>query len=100
MMKMGEEGDLIKQVFVGAELKKLRETEHELGLDDHPRGAGGRVRCDGGDDDIRHPFETTTDTPPSGSVRFRRVIVNWRRDRWHVKIANYLNSRDNSDAPP
>ena len=34
--RWGQEGDLIKQVFVGPELTKLTETEHELGLDQGP----------------------------------------------------------------
>ena len=44
--RWGGEGKLITQVFIGSGLKKLRETEHELGLDQSPfaRHAHGRTR--------------------------------------------------------
>jgi len=43
--RWGQEGEVIKQIFIGQELQKLIETEHELGLD-HPflRHAQRRAR--------------------------------------------------------
>jgi len=34
--RWGQDGDVIKQIFIGPELKKLNDTEHELGLDQSP----------------------------------------------------------------
>lgn len=53
--RWGQEGDLIKQVFVGPELAKLAETEHELGLDQGPfmRHAQTRARKAGNDKSTR-----------------------------------------------
>ena len=53
--RWGQEGDLIKQVFVGPELTKLTETEHELGLDQGPfmRHAQKRARKAGNDKSTR-----------------------------------------------
>jgi excisionase family DNA binding protein len=53
--RWGQEGDLIRQVFIGAELRKLTETEHELGLDQSPfmRHAQRRARQSGNDQSTR-----------------------------------------------
>lgn len=44
--RWGQEGDVIKQVFIGQELQKLKESEHNLGLDQGPfvRHARRRTR--------------------------------------------------------
>ena len=34
--RWGQDGDVIKQIFIGQELQELNETEHELGLDQSP----------------------------------------------------------------
>ena len=53
--RWGREGDLIKQVFIGPELRKLTETEHELRLDQSPfmRHAQKRERQSGNDKSTR-----------------------------------------------
>jgi excisionase family DNA binding protein len=47
--RWGQDGDLIKQIFIGSELKRLNDTEHELGLDQGPffRHAQRRARKHG-----------------------------------------------------
>jgi hypothetical protein len=44
--RWGQEGDVIRQVFIGQELQKLKESEHNLGLDQGPfvRHARRRAR--------------------------------------------------------
>lgn len=53
--RWGQEDDVIKQIFIGRELKKLNETEHELGLDQSPfmRHAQRRKRQSGNDQSTR-----------------------------------------------
>lgn len=53
--RWGQEGDVIKQIFIGPELQKLNETEHELGLDQSPfiRHAQKRARQSGNDQSTR-----------------------------------------------
>jgi excisionase family DNA binding protein len=53
--RWGQEGGLIKQVFIGPELRKLTQTEHELGLDQSLflRHAQRRARKSGNDKSTR-----------------------------------------------
>jgi len=53
--RWGQEGDVIKRVFIGPELRKLTDTEHELGLDQSPfmRHAQRRKRQSGNDKSAR-----------------------------------------------
>jgi len=53
--RWGQDGDVIKQIFIGERLQKLNETEHELGLDQSPslRHAQRRARQSGNDQSTR-----------------------------------------------
>lgn len=53
--RWGQEGEVIKQIFIGPELQRLNETEHELGLDQSPfmRHAQRRARQSGNDQSTR-----------------------------------------------
>ena len=53
--RWGQEGEVIKQTFIGQELQELNKTEHELGLDQSPfmRHAQKRARRSGNDKSTR-----------------------------------------------
>jgi excisionase family DNA binding protein len=53
--RWGQEGEVIKQTFIGQELQELNKTEHDLGLDQSPfmRHAQKRARRSGNDKSTR-----------------------------------------------
>jgi hypothetical protein len=44
-------------------------------------------------------IEMSLDSGIEGKLRRVEEIVQWRRDRWHSKIADYLNERDSDGEP-